>query len=124
MTTPEPPSALLRRAAERLDDLLSALPSGPVRLEYHYRRGTTVLAQVDLHGPAGSGSNVPQHKVYAPSRVAQAEFALATQPDTVRDFMEMLRSAATMADGTAGVGSVHIVRHAVNAARKILGETP
>lgn len=122
MTTTESPTALLRRAADRLDELLSAFPRGPVRLDYQRRRGTEVLAQLDLYGPPRKGSNVVTHKVFAPARRPEAEYAVATQPDVMRDMVGMLRSAATMAEGMANAERWHIVRHALNAARKILGE--
>jgi hypothetical protein len=119
---PETPSALLRRAANHLDGLLAAMPKGSRRLEPHRRKGTDLVIQYDMHGPPPVGSNVPTHKVFHTSRLADAEYAMATQPDTMRDLVGMLRSAATMADGLPEANGVLIVRHALNAARRIVGE--
>jgi hypothetical protein len=120
----ETPSALLRRAADRLDELLTPMPYGPRRLERRLRKGTQVLAQLDLYGPPLAGGNLETHRSYHPSRRAQAEYELAAQPDTMRDVAGMLRSVATMADGLPETNRVLLVRHALNAARRILGESP
>jgi hypothetical protein len=117
VTAPESPSALLRRAADRLDELAGAATKGPwadeASIPYGHRVGsadeTDRVAWTGEHGESGSE--------------ADARYIAAMHPPAGAAFAAMLRAAAIMAKGLPEAEDVDVIRHAMDAARNILGAT-
>lgn len=130
MTAPESPSALLLRAADQLDGLAGAATKGPWAA-LHWADGThrvfggpspmpgqaTDNRTVCLDGgyPAGWPADVVNPAV-------DMDYIAAVDPLAGRDFAAMLRAAAAMADEPWADEEVAVIRTAMDAARKILGE--
>lgn len=107
-------------AADYLEALVNAHAQGRWTATPRYRKGTTVLAEVHLQRPPLPGSNIPDTQVIAPHRALEARYRIATQPETARAMVRLLRAAAEFApfelDDTRHV----IVSPALAAARSIL----
>lgn len=119
MTTPESPSALLLRAADRLDELLAAMGDN---------RGPWYIANEASHPYPQSIRNIGVPYVVAdtftdPSHTPNtARYICAMHPGAGRAVVAMLRAAAAMAEGMPEATDVAVIRTAMDAARKILGE--
>jgi hypothetical protein len=129
VTAPESPSALLLRAADRLDELAGAATPGPwaasASIPYGHRVGSADesdwVAWTGEHGETGSQ--------------ADAAYIAAVDPPTGAGFASVLRAAAEDAaacdrqnarhpdiDGTTRVMYHPMTVAAIGAARNVLGE--
>lgn len=118
MNTPD--SQLLDAAADHLQRVAGAYSCGRWTCRRSFRRGTTVLAQVDMFKPPRPGSNVPEHRAYSPDREHQAQYELAMQPDTARALIGLLRAADAETRTPARGRRPSYVQDALAAARSIL----
>jgi hypothetical protein len=119
VTATESPSALLLRAADRLDGLLAAMGDN---------RGPWYIANEASHPYPQSIRNIGVPYVVAdtftdPSHTPDtARYICAMHPGTGRDFAAMLRAAAAMAEGMPEAADVSVIRTALSAARNVLKE--
>lgn len=119
MTTPESPSALLLRAADHLDELLAAMGDN---------RGPWYIANEASRPHPQSIRNIGVPYVVAdtftdPAHTPDtARYICAMHPGTGRGLASILRAAAVMADEPWADEEVAVIRTAMDAARKILGE--
>jgi len=131
VTIPESPSALLHRAADRLEELAGAVVADDATrldLPWHIERCANeeagdcpcIIAQAEN----GEGGAPPTAMFY----VADAEtpelaaYIAVVDPPTGHAFAAMLRAAAVMAKGLPEAEDVAVVRAGMDAAHSILGE--
>lgn len=107
-------------AADYLQKLLDAHTTGRWTAVRRYRKGTTVLANIDFHRPPLPGSNIPDFKMVSPARETEVQYRIATQPETVRALVNLLRAAATLARFTVSGETHPIVQPAVAIADSVL----
>ncbi|WNI19212.1 hypothetical protein [Actinacidiphila sp. ITFR-21] len=123
----ETPSALLLRAATRLDEVAGAATPGP------WRAHDTHLGQYGHAATILSGEgNDTDLRAWLPSMSqgywdetrnvwADAAYMAAVDPLVGADFAGMLRAAAAMAQGLPEAEGIEVVAAAMVAARRILG---
>lgn len=113
----ESPTALLLRAADRLDELVGAATKGPWADQDPNSRWGDAYDHLLVGGGKLLGHLVNEH-----NGPFNATYIAAVDPRVGADFAAMLRAAAGVARGMPEMDGIGIVSYAMVAARKILGE--
>lgn len=115
----EAPSALLQRAADRLDEAAGAATK-EICPGYVQSAVRHVARNCDIHCGHDEHYNGPDEQIWDPYN--DAPWINLMNPESGHAFADVLRAAAAMADGLPEADEIGVVHTALVAARKILGD--
>lgn len=111
---------IITQAAAYLQTIVDAHARGRWTAVRRYRKGTTVLAVIDLRRPPLPGSNIADDRALPPTREDEARHLVALQPETARALIPLLQAVAPLARLTVDGETHPIVTPAVRTAQSIL----